>query len=286
MPSGPNTGPGKKNTGAKSSKAIQAARKKSGGVPGSLSKQRQVPWLMIGGVAVVVLLIAVIGVSIFPKFQEQQDRTAAQQDVEEWVPSESNQDPALAIDGVTFVEYPQGVHVSPTDRVAYDYTPPFGGPHDAIWATCTGTVYENPVRTENMVHSLEHGAVWITYNPELVDEATVQALALRVDGRTYMMMSPYPGQDSPISLQSWGHQLQVDNADDERIDQFITALRLNRYTYPEVGASCGTIPGSFDPADPPAFDPSEPGPDAVPMEQDATGEGVVVPENMQEPAGS
>ena len=40
-------------------------------------------------------------------------------------------------------------------------------------------------------------------------------------------MSPYPGLDKPISLQAWGYQLKVDNADDSRIDDFISALRVN-----------------------------------------------------------
>ena len=29
-------------------------------------------------------------------------------------------------------------------------------------------VYPAAVRTENLVHSLEHGAVWIAYNPDQV----------------------------------------------------------------------------------------------------------------------
>jgi hypothetical protein len=147
-------------------------------------------------------------------------------------------------------------------------------------------VYDQPVRTENMVHSLEHGAVWIAYNPDLVDDATVSALEAKVDGRTYMSMSPYPGLDAPISLQSWGHQLKVDSVDDERIDHFIEALRLNRYAYPEVGASCSTLPSSFDPANPPPFDASAPGPDAVPMDGGAVDGTEQVPADMQAPAGN
>ena len=41
------------------------------------------------------------------------------------------------------------------------------------------------------------------------------------------MMSPYEGLDAPISLQAWGYQLKLDNADDSRIDDFIRALRVN-----------------------------------------------------------
>ncbi len=277
MPSGSNNGRSGKNTGAKSSKAIKAA-KKSGTARG-LPKQRQVPWPLIGGAVAVLALIAMIAVNIVPKYQDQQELAA-------WTPSESNRDPSLAIDGVVTIDYPAGQHVTETQRVAYDQSPPFGGPHDSIWATCTGTVYEQAVRTENMVHSLEHGAVWIAYNPDLVDDAARDTLAAKVDGRTYMMMSPYPGLDTPISLQSWGHQLKVDNADDKRIDHFIESLRLNQYTYPEVGASCSTIPASFDPANPPPFDPSAPGAGAVPMDGGTVDGSEQFPADMQAPAGS
>lgn len=246
---------------AKSVQAIQKNQKQRGGVPASTRSggTRQIPWLTIGAVVAIVALIGGITAYLLPKFQEQQS-------VAKFVPSESNQDPSTAIDGVVTATYPAGVHIQPTQRVAYDQSPPFGGPHDAIWATCTGTVYPTAIRTENAVHSLEHGAIWITYNPDTVDDAARQKLADRVQKQSgYMLMSPYPGLDSPISLQSWGHQLKLDSADDERIDQFVKALRLNRYEYPEVGASCSTIPGSFDPANPPPFDASAPGPDAVPM---------------------
>jgi hypothetical protein len=126
-------------------------------------------------------------------------------------------------------------------------------------------VYPTAVRTENMVHSLEHGAIWIAYNPDRISGDALKKLQDRVEGKPYTMMSPYPGLDKPISLQSWGHQLKLDSPDDQRIDQFLVALLGNPYTYPEVGASCDALgPGYFDPAAPPAFDPAPPGPDAAP----------------------
>ncbi|WP_305094601.1 DUF3105 domain-containing protein [Prescottella sp. R16] len=263
MPSGSEKrGPGNKNSGAKSAKAIKAARKKQGGVPASTraGAPKQIPWMTIGAVVAVLALITVLAINIVPKYRDQQA-------VARFTPSESNQDPSSDIDGVVKIDYPAGVHVTPDQRVAYDQSPPFGGPHDAVWATCMGTVYPDPIRTENAVHSLEHGAIWIAYNPDKVDDAQRQQLEERASVRDgYMLMSPYPGLDAPIALQSWGHQLKVDSADDERIDQFIKSLRLNRYAYPEVGASCSTIPGSFDPANPPPFDATAPGPDAVPMD--------------------
>ncbi|QNG18258.1 DUF3105 domain-containing protein [Rhodococcus triatomae] len=261
MPSGSDGhGPSKKS--AKSAKAIKAAQKKSNprGKSGGGPAPRNVPWMTIGAVAVVAALIAVLAVNLYPKYQ-------ANEEAQRWAPTADNPDPSDDIAGVTKIDYPAGIHVEPTQRVAYDHTPPFGGPHDAVWATCTGTVYPEPIRTENAVHSLEHGAVWITYDPDALSDDQREVLVDKVDGNTYMMLSPFPGQDTPISLQSWGHQLAVDSADDERVDQFVNALRLNPNTHPEVGASCSTIPGSgFDTDTPPAFDPNPPGPDAVPMD--------------------
>lgn len=171
----------------------------------------------------------------------------------EWVPTAENPDPSLALDGIEVVQYPPAFHALANYRVAYNYSPPMGGRHDAAWATCTGIVYPEPVRTENMVHSLEHGAVWIAYDPDALDDQQVAALADRVDGAPYTMLSPYPGMDRTVSLQSWGHRLAVDSVDDERIDKFISALRLNPNTFPEPGATCATLPSTFDTLNPPPF---------------------------------
>ena len=160
-------------------------------------------------------------------------------------------------------EYKGSKHVQPTQRVAYDQSPPFGGPHDGAWADCTGVVYDKAVRTENMVHGLEHGAVWIAYNPDQVKDDALAKLKAKVEGVPYMMMSPYPGLDKPISLQSWGHQLKVEKADDERVDQFISSLLRNANTYPEVGASCENSQFLSNPA---PFVAEKPGADAVPMD--------------------
>ena len=58
-----------------------------------------------------------------------------------------------------------------------------------------------------MVHSMEHGAVWVTYDPAVVTGAALESLSGRVEGQQYTMLSHYPGLESPVTLQSWGHQL-------------------------------------------------------------------------------
>ncbi len=123
-----------------------------------------------------------------------------------------------------------------TDDVDYPQSPPVGGDHDPEWVDCTGTVYDEPLRNENAVHSLEHGAVWVTHT-DAVSQADIETLAAKVEGQPYSFMSPYPDQDSPIVLTAWGVQLSVDSADDPRIDEFLTTYRSGPQT-PEPGATC------------------------------------------------
>jgi hypothetical protein len=190
--------------------------------------------------------------------------TSSRSETSAFTPSEDNQDPSTKIKDVTVTEYSGGVHALQGQRVAYTKEPPDGGRHDPVWANCNGAVYKVPVRNENMVHALEHGAVWIAYNASDVTGDDLQALVDRVDGEPYLMLSPFPALDAPISLQSWGHQLKLDEADDPRIDQFIEALRENPYTAPEPGARCDTDGTGFDPDNPPPFESGPPGPDAAP----------------------
>jgi len=143
------------------------------------------------------------------------------------------------IEGIQTFDYSEAQdHV--TTPVDYAESPPVGGPHapPPDWADCTGTVYDVDIRHENAVHSLEHGAVWITYDPDEVSGEDIDTLADLVEGEPGRMLSPYVGLDSPISIQSWGHQLKVDSATDERLEQFADFLTLNSEFTPEPGASC------------------------------------------------
>jgi hypothetical protein len=119
--------------------------------------------------------------------------------------------------------------------LTYKVNPPVGGKHNYNWQNCMGDVYDAPIANEHAVHSMEHGAVWVTYKSDLPADQ-VSKLAGKVRGNEYMLMSPVDNLDKPISLQAWGYQLKVDNADDARIDEFIKALRQNASAEP--GASC------------------------------------------------
>ena len=117
--------------------------------------------------------------------------------------------------------------------VTYDQTPPVGGPHNAIWLNCG--IYTQPVPNENAVHDLEHGAVWVTYDPSLPAES-VTKLRDRMPS-TYTVLSPYPGLPGPIVLSAWNAQVTVSSVTDARISQFFAKYR-NSGNAPEPGAPC------------------------------------------------
>ncbi|MFF3684300.1 DUF3105 domain-containing protein [Streptomyces sp. NPDC002187] len=121
-------------------------------------------------------------------------------------------------------------------QVKYPMKPPVGGDHNEVWMNCNGDVYKEAVPDMNAVHSLEHGAVWVTYTDK-VSKADVDKLGDRVKSTPYSLMSPYKDQKGAIMLSAWGKQVAVDSADDPRVGQFFTKY-VNGPQTPEKGAAC------------------------------------------------
>jgi hypothetical protein len=119
--------------------------------------------------------------------------------------------------------------------IGYPMIPPAGGVHHARWQNCMGNIYDEQIDNGNAVHSLEHGAVWITYKPGISSSDKTQ-LTERIRGKDYTMISPYPGQSMLVSLQAWGYQLQLTRVDLRAIDAFIAKYRLVASIEP--GAAC------------------------------------------------
>ncbi|EXF23842.1 hypothetical protein BG28_01765 [Nesterenkonia sp. AN1] len=166
-----------------------------------------------GGVTALVMTGALVAVAVINDPAPQ-----ARQDIE--------------ITGIETFEDLDAEHVS--SPVDYDQNPPVGGTHSSTWLNC-GT-YTQEVPAENAVHSLEHGAIWVTYDPQNVPQDQVDELE-SVLPDTYVVLSPYEDMDSPITLSAWGAQVAVETPGDERIEQFV-----NKYWQspdaPEPGASC------------------------------------------------
>ncbi|QRN78963.1 MAG: DUF3105 domain-containing protein, partial [Nocardiopsis sp. BM-2018] len=128
-------------------------------------KERRAKALKITGISVAAAaVLGLLGTAIFMEFRSRN------------------------IDGVQ--EYAVGdfSHVEIGEVVDYDQSPPVGGQHWPSWQNCG--VYGEPVTPELAVHSMEHGAVWITYDPELPEEE-VQTLQNFYNPGDYLVISPY-----------------------------------------------------------------------------------------------
>ncbi|MGW3352796.1 DUF3105 domain-containing protein [Nonomuraea rubra] len=137
-----------------------------------------------------------------------------------------------SLDAVQTINVTQRNHTE--NPVSYPQSPPVGGDHAPAWQNCG--VYTEPLRNENVVHSQEHGAVWIAYRPGLPKEQ-LDILLEQSRGRDFVLLSPYANLSAPVVLSSWGKQLKLDSADDPRLVAYLRA-NINGPGTPEPGASC------------------------------------------------
>jgi hypothetical protein len=121
-----------------------------------------------------------------------------------------------------------------TDPVTYPQSPPVGGNHDPVWQNCG--VYDEPIKNEHAVHSLEHGAVWITYRPDL-PAAQIAVLAGFAVNQSHILVSPYPGLTTAVVVTAWGVQLSLESVVDPRLAQFVAEYQEGPQT-PELGVTC------------------------------------------------
>ena len=136
------------------------------------------------------------------------------------------------IEGVEYLTITSRGHTE--EDLDYPTVPPAGGDHLGIWHNCGKYVVE--LLDEAAVHSLEHGAVWITYLPDLplID---IQKLDSLLEGNQRFLLSPYSNQPAPIVLTAWGRRLEIEDADDPRITAFIEIFTDNSSS-PEPGVTC------------------------------------------------
>ena len=125
----------------------------------------------------------------------------------------------------------------------YNSTPPTSGTHSPSWERCG--VFEVPIPDELQVHNLEHGFVLIQYDTE--DESVISSLERVVGTLTgypdYLILAPYEGMGSPITLTAWNVIQHLDTVDEDKIRAFDRAYRGRG---PEVGVPGCLTPGLMD----------------------------------------
>jgi Protein of unknown function (DUF3105) len=158
------------------------------------------PWPWVIGAVLIVVVVAVVVVSI----------------------GSSGSSSAAGVPKGT-ATFPETNHTHTSDPVRYDHSPPAGGAHNPVPQNCG--IYDSPVPNEHAVHSLEHGTVWITYQPSLpaaeVNQLRQLVTSHYMGSQRYLLLSPYPGLHSPVVASAWGAQLTLASPSDPRLLEFV-----------------------------------------------------------------
>jgi hypothetical protein len=126
-------------------------------------------------------------------------------------------------------------HVDAGEPVTYLTNPPSGGPHYPVWANFVE--YDHPVADGYLVHSLEHGAVVLSYDcdesacvapPGVLDGLRAVRNAVPSDPlcdpsiRVRIILAPRPANDVPVAAAAWGATYKADCVDGPSLLQFIS----------------------------------------------------------------
>ncbi len=180
----------------------------------------QPPWLVpllagITGLVVVLVAVSLLG-----------SRSSDSSVDVELPPLPERGDPELLKDVETYPSEGQ-LHVPQGSPVFYQTMPPTSGTHYAR-ATPAGFYTKTPP-LGSLVHSLEHGAVIIYYDPERLSQDKEAEDYLRALARTYrstwmsVIVAPHPEPDPeyPYILTAWTVMLRLPEYDPARVEAFL-----------------------------------------------------------------
>jgi hypothetical protein len=115
----------------------------------------------------------------------------------------------------------------------YNSDPPTSGPHADTPAACG--VYRQPVPDVNALHSMEHGAIVVHYDPELPQEQIIELEEIGRDVGGEIIVAPRPDNPGAVALTAWTKLLVLEEVDTQVIAAFEREFG-NRS--PEAGAQC------------------------------------------------
>lgn len=180
----------------------------------------QPPWLVPLLAGIMGLVVVLVAVSLL--WPGSSDSSADG----ELPPLPERGDPELLKDVETYPSEGQ-VHVPPGSPVSYGTMPPTSGAHYAR-ATTAGFYAQTPP-LGSLVHSLEHGAVIIYYDPERLSQDKEAEEHLRTLARGYrstwmsviVAPQPEPVPEFPYVLTAWTVMLRLPEYDRDRVMAFL-----------------------------------------------------------------
>lgn len=128
-------------------------------------------------------------------------------------------------------------HVPAGTIVQYNSNPPTSGSHYSEWVS--EKFYDKEIPDGHLVHNLEHGDVWISYNPRIAPEIKSR---LKKFASSKVVITARFGNEKDISLAAWtrldNFNLENGVLDEARVSDFIKRY-LNRGPEKVMGAATG-----------------------------------------------
>ena len=119
------------------------------------------------------------------------------------------------------------IQVSEGTKVTYHSNPPTSGSH---WPDpLLDDIYDTEKPDEALVHSLEHGRIWISYQPSLPQSAIDQLKRIAAE-ESRVILTPRSRNEAPIAQAAWQRldtfsPDDAGNVDEKRILDFIQRYR-------------------------------------------------------------
>jgi len=117
-------------------------------------------------------------------------------------------------------------HVQEGADIDYERVPPLSGTH--YGSTTDAGFYEDRPALGSLVHTLEHGAVIVYYDPAEISPEARQSLREFASVHTgtwqSVVVAPNPNDDprAPYVVTAWQHELTMDSYDAETVHAFLS----------------------------------------------------------------
>lgn len=125
-------------------------------------------------------------------------------------------------------------HIKDGERVDYKTNPPTSGPHYEVpsnWG-----IIDHEIPDEAVLHSLEHGGVWVSYRPGIAPSAIEKLKEVVKKTGSKVLMAPRSKNDKDVALVSWGRSYKFDLNSDGSFDEGLVKAYIRQYinTGPEL----------------------------------------------------
>ncbi len=112
-----------------------------------------------------------------------------------------------------------GQHLAPGEAAPeYNSDPPTSGPHSATPALCG--IYRQPVPDINYLHSMEHGAIAVQYDPDLAPGEIEELEGIGRDAGDEIIVAPRLDNPASVVLTAWTKRLLLDELNGNVITAF------------------------------------------------------------------